>query len=146
VTSVLALASAAAFAASFPCHVSSTTARPVAGRPSFNYGNARIAVDLPPKATFVAVPDDEPGRAFVQGDGWIRTKIGWWRASGPLRVSGKRLDAAAPPMRADVGPVSSAPGGPFVPSLLYFPTVGCWRLTATAGGAHLAAIVRVVKK
>ena len=145
-TGLLALATLAAVAAPFRCDVSSPTGRPVVGRPSFNYGNPRIAVALPPKATYVAVPDDEPGWAWVQSNGWIRTKVGWWRARGTLRVSGKRLDAPAPPLRADVGPLSSAPGGTFVPSLLFFPSVGCWKLTATAGGGRLVAVVRVVER
>jgi hypothetical protein len=34
----------------------------------------------------------------------------------------------------------------FVPSLLYFPTTGCWKITATAGGARLDAVVRVVAR
>ena len=143
-TGALELVALAAVAAA--CHVSATSGRPVAGRPSFNYGNAKIAVALPPQATFVAVPEGEAGWASVQSNGWIRTKVGWWRARGTVRVSGRRLDAAAPPLRADVGPLSSASGGTFVPSLLYFPSAGCWRLTATAGGARLVAVVRVVKR
>jgi hypothetical protein len=148
--SAVAVASAAVGADAgnrFRCTVSRTTGHPVPGRPSFNVGNARIAVDLPSGATFVAVPETEPGGAFVQQDGWIRAKVGWWRARGTLRVGGRRLDAHAPPLRADVGPPSSTPSGlVFVPSLLYFPTIGCWRITATAGGARLAAVVRVVAK
>jgi len=144
VTGALELAALAAVAAA--CHLSATSGRPVAGRPSFNYGNAKIAVALPPRATYAAVPDDEPGSAWVQSNGWIRAKVGWWHARGTVRVSGKRLDAPAPPLRADVGPLSSAPGGTFVPSLLYFPSAGCWRLTATAGGARLVAVVRVLKR
>jgi hypothetical protein len=128
--------------------VSSPTAKPLPGRPAFNFGNARIAVDLPDRARFAAIPDGSPGgaNAFVQRDGWIRTKVGWWRARGTLRVSGRRLDASARRLRADVGPVSSASSGQFIPSLLYFPTVGCWKITATAGGARLDAVVRVLKK
>ena len=130
--------------AAFRCQVSSPTAHP---HPYFDFGNTRIAVGLPPRATFVAVPDGKPGWAFVQRDGWIRTKIGWWTADGPPRVSGRRLDRPGRPLRDDMGPLSyGTPGGPFYPSLLYFPTTGCWRITATAGGARLVAVVRVVRR
>jgi hypothetical protein len=145
---VVLTTSAHATDSTFRCRVSSPTGRPVEGRPSFNFGNARIAVALPKRATFAAIPDGSPGgaNAFVQRDGWIRTKLGWWRASGKLRLSGRRLDASARPLRADVGPVSATSTGQFIPSLLYFPTVGCWKITATAAGARLEAVVRVLRK
>jgi hypothetical protein len=129
------------------CRVSKTSSHPVPGRPSFNVGNARIAVDLPDGATFVAVPDGSPhgGWAFIQKNGWIRTKLGWFSAHGAPRVTGRRADGTGRPLRADVGPLSSTSGGPFYPSLLYFPSFGCWRITATAGLAHLSAIVSVTR-
>jgi hypothetical protein len=133
-------------ATALQCRVSSLSERVVPGRASFNYGNARIAVALPPRATFVAVPESEPGGAWVQKDGWIRTKLGWWAARGKPLVVGRRLDRAARPLRADVGPLSSTASGSFYPSLLYFSSPGCWKVTATAGIARLDAVVRVVKK
>jgi len=117
----------------------------VPGRPSFNFGNARIAVDLPNGARFVAVPDGKPGWAFIQRNGWIRTKLGWFTARGTPHVSGRRVDRTGRPLRADIGPLSSAPGGAFYPSLLYFPSLGCWSITATAAGARLTAVVNVVR-
>lgn len=149
VTAVLGVGFASADALSaqgseaFACPLSSSN-HP---RPSFSFGNSRIAVGLPPRATFVAVPDGKSGWAFVQRDGWIRTKIGWWTARGVPRVTGRRLDRRARPLRVDMGPLSwASPGGEFYPSLLYFPSVGCWRITATAGGARLVAVVRVVRR
>jgi hypothetical protein len=126
------------------CPVSRTSSHPMPGRPSFNFGNARIAVDLPEAATFIAIPDGSPrgGRAFIQRNGWIRTKLGWFTARGTPRVAGGRVDGTGRRLRADVGPRSYA-SGPFYPSLLYFPSLGCWRITATAGGEHLIAIVNV---
>jgi hypothetical protein len=124
------------------CPVSKTSSHPVPGRPSFNFGNARIAVDLPKAATFIAVPNGRSGRAFIQSDGWIRTKLGWFTTGETPRVTGRLIDGTGRRLRADVGPRSYA-GGPFYPSLLYFPSLGCWRITATAGGAHLTAIVNV---
>lgn len=128
------------------CRVSKASSHPVPGRSSFNFGNARIAVDLPEGARFRAVPDGRPGGAFIQKDGWIRAKLGWFAARGNPVVTGRRVDGTGRRLRADVGPLSYALGsGPFYPSLLYFPTFGCWKITATAGGARLTAIVRVVR-
>jgi hypothetical protein len=125
------------------CPIATPTARP---RPSFDFGTARLAVALPPGATFVAVPDGKPGRASLQTNGWIRAKLGWWAAAGAPRVTGRRLDAPARPLRVDMGPLSQAvPGGDFYPSNLYFSSGGCWRLTAVSGNARLVAVVRVVE-
>ena len=130
------------------CPVSRVEAEPVSGRRSFSFGNAHVAVSLPRDATFRAIPDGSPrgGHAFVQRDGWIRTKLGWWSDRGQPRVIGRRLDRAAPPLRADLGPLSWDPGGRFYPSLLYFSSTGCWRITATVRGARLDAVVRVVRQ
>jgi hypothetical protein len=118
----------------------------VPGRPSFNFGTARLAVDLPRRATFLAVPEGRPGGASIQKDGWIRAKVGWFSARGTPAVTGRRADRTGRRLRADIGPLSFALGsGPFYPSLLYFPSFGCWRITATAGGARLDATVNVVR-
>jgi hypothetical protein len=124
------------------CPVSNTSSHPVPGRTAFNFGNARIAVDLPKGATFIAVPDGRSGRAFIQNNGWIRTKVGWFTPHDTPRVTGRRTNGTGRQLRVDVGARSYA-NGPFYPSLLYFPSLGCWRITATAGGAHLSAIVNV---
>ena len=129
------------------CRVSKTSSHVVPGRSSFNFGNARIATHLPEGATFVAVPEGRPGggMAFIQKDGWIRTKLGWFARSGGPRVTGRRVDGTGRALRADVGPLSSSSGGSFYPSLIYFPSFGCWRITAAAGGARLSAIVNVTR-
>jgi hypothetical protein len=128
------------------CRVSKTSSHPVPDRSSFNFGNKRIAVDLPEHATFVAVPDGKPGWASIQRNGWIRAKVAWFSARGTPAVTGRRVDGTSRRLRADVGPLSFALGsGPFYPSLLYFPSFGCWRITATAGGARLTAIVKVTR-
>jgi len=127
------------------CRVSETSFHPVPGRPSFNVGNSRIAVALPEDARFIAVPDGRPGGAFIQSDGWIRTKVGWFAARGAPSVTGHRVDGTGRRLRADVGPLSFASGGTFYPSLLYFPSFGCWKITATAGSARLTAVVDVVR-
>lgn len=127
------------------CPVSSTSSHPVSGRPSFNAGSARIAVALPKGARFLAVPDGRPGWASIQRDGWIRTKLGWFTARGAPRIVGRRVDRADLRLRAHVGPLSSASDGIFYPSILTFPSLGCWRITATAGGARIVVTVNVVR-
>ncbi len=124
------------------CRVSKTSSHPVPGRSSFDFGNPRIAVDLPEAATFIAVPDGRSGRAFIQKDGWIRTKVGWFTVRAAPHVTGRRTDGTGRRLRVDMGSRSYA-NGPFYPSLLYFPSLGCWRVTATAGGASLIAVVDV---
>ncbi len=126
------------------CAVSRPSSKPLAA--GFNVGNSRIAVGLPPRATYVAVPEGQPGWAWIQSDGTIRAKIGWWRARGTLQLSGHRLDGQARPLRADVAPPSFGPAGEFFPSNVVFSSAGCWKITARAGGARLDVVVRVVKR
>jgi hypothetical protein len=63
-------------------------------------------------------------------------KIAWWReqgsAFGKLRVTGKRLDAEAPPLNAHI-PTGYANTWGFQASGLYFPTPGCWQVVARVG-------------
>jgi hypothetical protein len=119
----------------------------VPGRASFNFGNVRIAVDLPKGARFVAIPDGSPrgGSAFIQKDGWIRTKLGWFASRGTPRITGHRVDGTGRRLRADVRPLSFTSNGTFYPSLIYVPSFGCWRITAAAGGASLTAIAKVTR-
>ena len=88
--------------------------------------------------------EGRPGMAWLQSDGWIRTKVGWWTARGRPRVTGRRIDGAARPLRAYVGPLSATATVSFYPSDLEFPSTDCWRITATAAGARLVATVKVV--
>lgn len=63
-------------------------------------------------------------------------KIAWWRAKGSafgkLRVTGTRLDSEAPPLRARISKGYTQTRG-FQPSVLFFPTPGCWRIVARVG-------------
>jgi WD40 repeat protein len=68
-------------------------------------------------------------------------KVGWSRPAGAeLQVSGRRLDVDSPPMTADL---PCCYPDHFQASGLYFPTEGCWEVTARAGASDLKFVVRV---
>jgi hypothetical protein len=77
-------------------------------------------------------------------------KVPWWRskgsAFGKLRVSGHRLDADAPPLRARI-PSGYATRVGFQSSALMFPTPGCWRIVAHVGlTQRFAFTIRVLAR
>jgi hypothetical protein len=114
--------------------------------PSFNYGNAMIAVALfPPSGMWVAGLLPSGGRrATINKDGSIDVKLGWWRAEAAPRIaiSGRRLDAPAAPLKAHI-PDGYDRG--FQATGLTFPTTGCWRVTGRFRSAQLTFTVLVTK-
>jgi hypothetical protein len=86
----------------------------------------------------------EADPSFVEADGSIRWKFGWYRvASGRLSITGRRLDAAVPPLRADV-PDGYGDAG-FQASGVLFPTEGCWAITGHLGGSELTFVTFVIR-
>jgi hypothetical protein len=96
-----------------------------------------------------------PGPWYVNSDrtiwaGWdaVRMRAGkkgnkvlWIRPAGaPLTVSGRRLDAPAPPIQARI-PCCYPTG--FQASGLMFPTEGCWEIVAVAGPSQLTFVTDV---
>jgi hypothetical protein len=82
------------------------------------------------------------GGPFVAGE---RAKRWWFRPAGEdLVVTGRRIDAAAPPAAFEVSPGRSYPHQ-FMAGTVVFQTEGCWEINAKAGEHATATfIVRVV--
>ena len=123
------------------------------GPAGFNYGSARLRVQLNwSHGTLRAgILPDGGSIATINRDGSVSAKVGWGvRDTGKLVITGRRLDRAAPPLRARIPPgygpaydIGSSLG--FQPTGLTFPTVGCWRVIGQAGTARLIFVVRVTK-
>ncbi len=130
-----------------PCRVSLPAIRTDAsfGPKGFNYGTTKLRAQLWKGGNLRAgILPDGGSMATVSGDGSIDAKQGWWRGvAGTLRISGRRIDSTAPPLRVHV------PGGygrtGFNPAGLTFPTTGCWKVTGKVGRAQLSYVVKVSK-
>ena len=81
---------------------------------------------------------------FVADDGSIGWKLGWWRRDvpGTLEISGRRLDADAPPLGARVPEGYGSTG--FQASGVSFPTEGCWDVTDRVGDAQITFVTYVI--
>jgi len=103
------------------------------------YGNGALWTVLYPEG--VVFRPGGPG--FVLPDGALQMKFPWWRkGKDKLTITGRRLDASAPPLRAEVGQSSDIH---MVPTYIIFPTAGCWEVTGRVGDTSLVFITRVVK-
>jgi len=80
----------------------------------------------------------------VHTDGSIEIKVPWWRGVvGRLTVTGRRLDARAPPASAWI-PTGYGRTG-FQSTAVTFPTPGCWEVTGRAGDASLTFISLILE-
>jgi hypothetical protein len=104
------------------------------------YGNGSLWVGaLWPHGVIIFTPDN------VDPDGRLGMKFGWYRlTSGYLTITGRRLDAPAPPLTAETMPGSYGLTG-FNASGVIFPTEGCWQVTGRAGRAALTFVTFVIK-
>jgi hypothetical protein len=119
-----------------------------AGRDDASYGNALLSAGpfgLWPEGTITFKPG---GGGFVASDGALGMKFGWTQAvAGELRVSGRRLDGVAQPLRFESND-DAYRGAGFQASYLIFPAPGCWEVNAQIGeraDSHLTFVTRVVK-
>lgn len=92
-------------------------------------GNGALWTDLYPSPL-------RPRPGDVRNDGRIVIKVPWWRGvPGRLRITGRRLDASAPPLSAWI-PTGYGRRG-FQSTAVTFPTPGCWAVTGRVGDASL---------
>jgi hypothetical protein len=79
----------------------------------------------------------------VAPDGSLGVKIAWQRGPGvrgPVTVVARNLDGWVPTVRRRIPTRGYGPTG-LLASGIAFPTPGCWRVTATAGGARLTFVL-----
>lgn len=109
-----------------------------------SHGNRQVSVGpfgLWPDGTVVFKPG---GAGFITRDGSLGMKFGWRRGvRDQLRIEGRRLDAAASPLRAEV-PNGYGDLG-FQATYLMFSTPGCWEVTGRVGDASVTFVTKVVK-
>jgi hypothetical protein len=104
------------------------------------YGNGSLWVGgLWPHGIVVITPD------LLEPDGRLGMKFGWYRlTSGFLTITGRRLDAPAPPLSGQTFPGSYGLTG-FNASGVIFPTEGCWQVTGRVGRVTLTFVTFVIK-
>jgi hypothetical protein len=105
------------------------------------YWNGNLyAATVSPDGTLVLRPQDSP-------DGSLGMKFPWFRAAGltgQLTITGRRLDAAAPPLKALI-PRGYADTG-FQSTGLIFSTEGCWEITGKVDDTTLTFVNRVIRE
>jgi hypothetical protein len=96
------------------------------------------------RTIWVAVPEGgwrSGGTLFSGGRAVRGQKTYWVRPQGAeLVISGRRIDASGPPVEAHI-PCCYGTGFQIVG--LFFPSAGCWEVTANAGAKELTFITRV---
>ena len=92
------------------------------------------------------MPIGPKGAGAITPDGALEMKYPWFRGAGlagKLIITGRRLDAAAPPLRVDIPSGSSVTG--FQATALIFPTEGCWEITGKVGDTAVTFVNRVIR-
>jgi hypothetical protein len=116
-----------------PPGTSPASTAPAAG----TYGNGKLWVTLDPHGVIVASGD------FVHLDGSISWKFPWWRmVPGDLTITGRRLDAPAPPLTPFVPNGYGNIG--FQASGVTFPTEGCWQVTGKIDHTSLTFVTLMI--
>lgn len=84
----------------------------------------------------------DAGHVLPDGEFGDLKWAGYRYVPGKLTITGRRLDAPAPPQRAWI-PASYGDIG-FQVSGLIFPTAGCWKAAGHAGNAQLTFVTLVI--
>ena len=103
------------------------------------YGNGKLWVGaLWPNGVVIMTKDD------VGPHGRLGMKFGWYRlTNGYLTITGRRLDAPAPPASGQQTSGYGLTG--FNASGVIFPTEGCWQVTGRVGRVSLTFVTFVIK-
>lgn len=128
---------ASACVPSTPNHMAPPAALRHYANPATTYAMDGLWASIPPDGRVILSKDDivtvsNDGGVFMH---WRATKLPWTRGDGvvgPLIVTGRRLDAAAPPA-VDIGFERQYGSMGFTPVSLAFPSPGCWQITGTVG-------------
>jgi hypothetical protein len=115
---------------------------------SFWFGTENLWTMLPMNGTWKGLPH------YLPTDSAFRNKLFWlhegydWRTENPpsLVVTGRRLDAPAPPLTMDEHANSGWTDDshhPFMVVGIFIPTLGCWQITGDYKGNKLTFIVLV---
>ena len=111
---------------------------------AWSHGNDQISVGpfgIWPNGEVIFRPG---GPGFITSDGALGMKFGWQRGiRGTLTITGRRLDAEAPPLRSEVNNGLGDIG--FHSSYVIFPTPGCWEVTGHVADASVTFITKVTK-
>ena len=118
------------------------------GEPPRYHRSGDMWTSLPSDGKVVFTRDGGAGRILSSGAMWA--KWSWWRADGETRltsggsltIEGRRLDASASPLRADIPYYWD---GVQLVTALIFPTEGCWEVTGSVGAASLTFVTLVVR-
>jgi hypothetical protein len=114
----------------------------------FWFGTEKLWTDLQADGLWNGLPH------YTPDDPTFRQKLFFWRAgfdarSEPrpaLTITGKRLDAPAPPHASDRASNGwQDPEQPFMVTGINLPTLGCWRITAHYRDQELTFVVRVTQ-
>ena len=123
---------------------------------AFWLGAENLWTELPMDGTWKGLPVWTAAEQAAEDDSYrptgpaFRNKLVWWhegydwRIDDPLTVTGKRLDAPAPPLygRANNGWTNDS-HHPFMVAGIFLPTLGCWQITGDYKGDRLTFVVLV---
>jgi hypothetical protein len=121
------------------CPLTLPNGRTPPGEPDIgaNHGNGKIWTAMWPHNVVIATPD------YTERDGSVGMKWPWWwrDINGKIAITGRRLDAEAPPLTA----YTQKGYRRFQPSAISFPTEGCWEVTGKVGSAKLTFVTLILK-
>jgi len=126
---------------------------------SFWFGTEKLWTELLMDGTWKGLPvwtaeeqaENEDDSYRPTGPAFKNKLVWWhegydWRTDDPLTVTGKRLDAPAPPLygRASNGWTNDS-HHPFMVAGIFMPTLGCWQITGDYKGKRLTFVVLVTE-